>query len=53
MKKILLATDGSESSLHAARVAGELASLKNGQVIVLYVAHVPAPTTPPMSSATR
>ena len=41
MKKILLATDGSESSLHAARVAGELAGLQNAQVIVLYVAHVP------------
>lgn len=42
MKKILLATDGSDSSLHAARMAGELsAALKDVQVIVLYVAHVP------------
>ncbi|MFO7274611.1 MAG: universal stress protein [Bacillota bacterium] len=42
MKKILLATDGSESSLAAARIAGQLASLqKDAQVIVLYVAHVP------------
>lgn len=42
MKKILLATDGSESSLKAARIAGELASLQqDAQVIVLYVAHVP------------
>ncbi|MBP2018732.1 nucleotide-binding universal stress UspA family protein [Symbiobacterium terraclitae] len=42
MKKILLATDGSDNSLHAARMAGELgAALKDVQVIVLYVAHVP------------
>lgn len=39
MKKILVATDGSEGSLHAARMAGELA--KEAQVILLYVAHVP------------
>jgi len=42
VKKILLATDGSDSSLHAARMAGELSTaLKDVQVIVLYVAHVP------------
>nr|WP_280953686.1 universal stress protein [Symbiobacterium terraclitae] len=38
----MLATDGSDNSLHAARMAGELgAALKDVQVIVLYVAHVP------------
>lgn len=41
MKKILLATDGSECSLKAARMAGELSCTKDVQVIVLYVAHIP------------
>ncbi len=42
MKKVLLATDGSESSLHAARMTGEMLScMQETQVIVLYVAHVP------------
>lgn len=42
MKKILLATDGSEGSLHAARLAGEMVtSMPETQVIVLYVAHIP------------
>lgn len=42
MKKILLATDGSEGSLHAARLAGEmLACMQDVQVILLYVAHIP------------
>jgi len=42
MKKVLLATDGSEGSIHAARMAGEmLACMQEVQVIVLYVAHVP------------
>ncbi|MFZ5814320.1 MAG: universal stress protein [Bacillota bacterium] len=42
MKKILLATDGSEGSLHAARMAGEmLVCMQDVQVIVLYVAHIP------------
>lgn len=42
MKKILLATDGSESSMHAARVLGDLvASQPEAQVTVLHVAHVP------------
>jgi len=42
MKKVLLATDGSDSSLHAARVLGGLmAGLPEAQVTVLYVAHVP------------
>lgn len=41
MKKILLATDGSEGSIQAARMAGELCCDKDAQVIVLYVAHIP------------
>ncbi|MFZ5824677.1 MAG: universal stress protein [Bacillota bacterium] len=41
MKKVLLATDGSEGSLHAARMAGELCCMQDTQVIVLYVAHIP------------
>lgn len=42
LKKILLATDGSESSLHAARMLGDLvASQPEAQVTVLHVAHVP------------
>lgn len=41
MRKILLATDGSDGSLHAARMAGELSSMSDAQVVVLYVAHVP------------
>ncbi|HWI66426.1 MAG TPA: universal stress protein [Symbiobacteriaceae bacterium] len=42
MKKILLATDGSESSMHAARVLGDLiAGQPEAQVTVLHVAHVP------------
>jgi nucleotide-binding universal stress UspA family protein len=42
VKKILLATDGSEHSLHAARVLGDLvAGLPEAQVTVLHVAHVP------------
>lgn len=41
MKKILLATDGSEGSIQAARMAGELCCTRDAQVIVLYVAHVP------------
>lgn len=42
MKKILLATDGSEHSLHAARVLGDLiAGQPEAQVTVLHVAHVP------------
>jgi nucleotide-binding universal stress UspA family protein len=42
LKKILLATDGSEGSLHAARLLGDLiASQPEAQVTVLHVAHVP------------
>lgn len=41
MKKVLLATDGSEGSLHAARMAGEMCCMQETQVIVLYVAHIP------------
>lgn len=42
MKKILLATDGSDGSLHAARICGEMAAgLPESQVTVIYVAHVP------------
>jgi len=41
VRKILLATDGSDGSLHAARMAGELSSMSDAQVVVLYVAHVP------------
>jgi nucleotide-binding universal stress UspA family protein len=42
VKKILLATDGSDGSLQAARMAGELCScITETQVVVLYVAHVP------------
>lgn len=42
MKKILLATDGSDGSLHAARVLGDLIrGVSQTRVTVLYVAHVP------------
>jgi nucleotide-binding universal stress UspA family protein len=42
MKKILLATDGSESSIHAARILGDLVACQpEAQVTVLHVAHVP------------
>lgn len=42
MKKVLLATDGSDSSMHAARVLGDLiANQPEAQVTVLHVAHVP------------
>lgn len=42
MKKILLATDGSESSIHAARLLGDLIACQpEAQVTVLHVAHVP------------
>ncbi len=42
MKKILLATDGSEGSLKAARLLGEMvACMPDAQVTMLYVAHVP------------
>lgn len=42
MKKILLATDGSEGSLQAARMAGEICSrITEIQVLMIYVAHVP------------
>jgi nucleotide-binding universal stress UspA family protein len=42
VKKILLATDGSEHSLHAARVLGDLiASQPEAQVTLIHVAHVP------------
>lgn len=42
MKKILLATDGSDNSMHAARVLGDLiATQPEAQVTVLHVAHVP------------
>jgi Universal stress protein family. len=42
LKRILVATDGSDSSLHAARIAGELcAGRDDAQVFVLFVAHVP------------
>lgn len=41
VKRILLATDGSEGSLHAARMAGELCCMREAQVIILYVAHIP------------
>jgi len=42
MKKVLLATDGSDSSLHAARVLGDLLTTQpEAQVTVLHVAHVP------------
>lgn len=42
MKKILLATDGSEGSLQAARMAGELCSrIPEIQVVMLYVAQAP------------
>lgn len=42
MKKVLLATDGSEGSLHAARMTGELCCMQDAEVIVLYVAHIPS-----------
>lgn len=42
MRKILLATDGSDGSLNAARVLGDLlAGRPEAQVTVLHVAHVP------------
>ena len=42
VKKVLLATDGSDGSLHAARVLGELlAGRPESQVTVIYVAHIP------------
>lgn len=42
VKKVLLATDGSDSSVHAARVLGDLIAGKpEVQVTVLHVAHVP------------
>lgn len=42
VKKVLLATDGSEGSLKAARMLGELAqSLTETQITVVHVAHVP------------
>lgn len=42
MNRILLATDGSEGSLNAARVCGSLAAtMPDVRVIMLYVAHVP------------
>lgn len=42
MKRIILATDGSDGSLHAARVLGGLVlGLPEAQVTVLYVAHIP------------
>lgn len=42
MKRVLLATDGSDGSLHAARVLGDwMAGLPEARVTVLYVAHVP------------
>lgn len=42
MKKVLLATDGSDSSVHAARVLGDLVACQpEVQVTVLHVAHVP------------
>jgi nucleotide-binding universal stress UspA family protein len=36
-EKILLATDGSETALKAARAAGELASKTNGSITLLFV----------------
>lgn len=42
MKKVLLAADGSDGSLHAARVLGNLmVGLPDARVTVLYVAHIP------------
>ncbi|HLN60050.1 MAG TPA: universal stress protein, partial [Symbiobacteriaceae bacterium] len=42
MKKILLATDGSESSMHAARILGDLIACQpDAQVTVIHVAHLP------------
>ena len=42
MKKILLATDGSEGSLHGARMLGSLVACQpEAQITVLHVAHVP------------
>jgi nucleotide-binding universal stress UspA family protein len=42
VNKVLLATDGSEGSLHAARMAGELlACMQDVHIIALYVAHIP------------
>lgn len=42
MKKFLLAADGSEGSLHAAKLLGEMvACMGEVQVIMLHVAHVP------------
>ncbi|HEY3367667.1 MAG TPA: universal stress protein [Symbiobacteriaceae bacterium] len=42
MKKILLATDGSDCSVRAAKAVGELAAtMPAAQVTVLHVAHVP------------
>ncbi len=42
MKKILLATDGSESSMHAARILGDLIACQpEAQVTVIHVAHLP------------
>lgn len=42
MQRVLLASDGSEGSLHAARVLGDLVrGLPEATVTILYVAHVP------------
>lgn len=42
MKRVLLATDGSEGSLRGARVLGEILScMPEAKVIVVHVAHVP------------
>lgn len=42
MKKFLLATDGSDCSMRAAKTLGDLASaVPDAQVTVLHVAHVP------------
>ncbi len=42
MKKVLLASDGSDNSLRAARVLGDfLGAMPTAEVTILYVAHVP------------
>ena len=45
-KKILLCTDGSDRSVHAARVAANLSRLHGASLIALHVAHVPAVEEP-------
>ena len=49
MKKILVAMDGSDAAMHAARLALELAEKSNGAVTLVHV--VPFVLSPPTPSA--